>query len=334
MNTPKRDRRRGTAHLSQPAYINASAPSLHRPGTRERSGVPHHTRRAQSRKSSVKRATSTPMQRRPVSQQTPGSLTGRPPSGPSNTHPFGTHGTRFTHGKASSPPEGNPATASSMARNWRAILGRAFPHRRHHHHLILEATAHHWERQHRNQPRARPLGGSRADLPLLPQHTRPAFRTRGGQQPTEGQSKRDGSMAVDRRATSGRARPPPSRAGTSQRRTAARRHHGLAAPRHTHTSAPHRGAHPSPSRATTSHQRTAARRRRGRAAPSQPPQASHSPHHSFSSDQAAFATMRERRDHHARPPSSTTTRATQAANAFAKAPPLKHFASAPGLCAK
>jgi len=44
-------------------------------------------------------------------------------------------------------------------------------------------------------------------FPLPPRHTRPAFHTRGGQQPTEGLSKRDGSMAVDRRATSGHASP-------------------------------------------------------------------------------------------------------------------------------
>ena len=101
--------------------------------------------------------------------------------------------------------------------------------------LIPKAAAHHWERQHRSQPRAHPSGVSRPAPPPLPLHTRPAFRTHGGQQPTEGPFKRDGSMAVDRRATSG-ARPSSSRAGTSQGRTVASRRHGLAAPRLTHHS--------------------------------------------------------------------------------------------------
>ena len=59
-----------------------------------------------------------------------------------------------------------------------------------------------------SQPtRARPLGVHQADLPLFPWHFRPAFHTREGQQPTEGLSKRGGSMAVDRRTTSGCASP-------------------------------------------------------------------------------------------------------------------------------
>src|SRR5260221_50328 len=69
--------------------------------------------------------TSTPM-RWPVSQQTAGSLTRRPPCGPLE-HPFGTRSIRFTRTKTNSPLEGNPAAAGSMARNWRAKLGRAFP---------------------------------------------------------------------------------------------------------------------------------------------------------------------------------------------------------------
>src|SRR6266581_4194139 len=83
-------------------------------------GTLSHTWHTQSRKSSVKWAASMPMQRRSVSQQTPGSLTGRPPSGPPNTpfwhmqHTFHTHqGEQPTGGQiqtwpATSPRSGRP----------------------------------------------------------------------------------------------------------------------------------------------------------------------------------------------------------------------------------
>ena len=96
--------------------------------------------------------------------------------------------------------------ASGMARNQRAILGRAFPidsttppsHLRSSHPQLGAAVS---------QPApGMPIGRqSSGFIPLLPQHTRPAFRTRGGQQPTEGPSKHDGSIAVDWHAILGHA---------------------------------------------------------------------------------------------------------------------------------
>jgi len=101
----------------------------------------------------------------------------------------------------------DPDAAGNIAEIRRAIFGYAFPIDGGTTPLIFEAAAHHWKWQCRSQPRAPPLGGSQAVTPLLPRHTRPTFRTHGDQQPTEGLSKCDGSMAVDWRATSGRASP-------------------------------------------------------------------------------------------------------------------------------
>ena len=52
-----------------------------------------------------------------------------------------------------------------------------------------------------------PLEGNRVVIPLLFQHTQPTSHTRRNQQPTEGPSKRDGSIAMDRCAISGCASP-------------------------------------------------------------------------------------------------------------------------------
>src|SRR5712691_4174348 len=110
LTTPKHDCQGGTVHLLQWAYIDAihchyhltdtiSPPFLHRPSTRERSGVLHHIHGAPS------------------------------------------HTRIQSNGQRRHPCEGGP---------------------RH------------------NKPCARSLGGRRADPPLLPWHTRPAFHTHGG----------------------------------------------------------------------------------------------------------------------------------------------------------
>jgi len=179
--------------------------------------------------------------RRPMSQQTPGSLTGRPPSRPSTPHLLARMACVSCMPRRAAHWRANPAAASSMARNWRAILaGRAFPidggttpsplkrppttgsgniaatHSSkgafwlcspHPSHLWQSQLIppHAWLAQLRkesngqrrpqwhphggpchSQPQACPPGGSQAVIPLLPPHTRPAFRTHGGQQPTEG----------------------------------------------------------------------------------------------------------------------------------------------------
>jgi len=247
-------------HPSQPAYIDASPPlSL---STRQ---VP-----ANAAGYSITHA------RRPVSQQTPGSLTGRPPSRPSTT-PFGTRNTCW-HARQGKQPTGGQISdaASSIAEDRRAILGRALPYDSGTT-LIFESAAHHWERQCRSQAPGTPLGGSRAVIPLLPRHTRPAFRTRGGQQPTEG------PIQTQRQPRHGPAR-----------------HIGARVPHHRER------AHRSDAR------------RQGGVMASQP---------HVSHTAAVIATTT--RDH----PPSITTRATQAAR-FRQGPPFKHFASAPGLCAK
>src|SRR6266581_2671890 len=80
-------------------------------------GTLSHTWHTQSRKSAVKQAASMPMQRRPVSQQTLGSLTGRPPSGPSNT-PFW-HAQHTFHAHQGEQPTGG------QIQTWPAILPRS-----------------------------------------------------------------------------------------------------------------------------------------------------------------------------------------------------------------
>ena len=184
---------------SQWAYIDASPSfSPHRPSTRERSGVLHHTRGMPSR-----------------ARIQPNGQCQRPCSGgPCRSK----HWARSLGGRQAGPPplllahaprqaahwRVDSDTAGSIAENRRAILGRTFPFdsgttppssskRPHTTGSSNVATS----------PGVRPLGGNRADPPLPPRHTQPAFRTCGGQQPTEGSFKRDGSMAVDRRATLG-----------------------------------------------------------------------------------------------------------------------------------
>jgi len=134
------------------------------------------------------------------------------------------------------------------------------PHRQQHHPLIFKLAAHHWEQQCCSQPRARPLGDSRADsFHYLPDTPDPHFHTRGGQQPQKG--------------------------------------HPNAIAASPWTGAPYWGVRPSPLRATTSHRCTAARRRRGIAAPSQPPSGNPTTPF-FQAAKRPIATTHERHDHH------------------------------------
>jgi len=110
------------------------------------------------------------------------SLGGRP-----STIPFGLRNMRSTPTKQSScGPAAWPGTSTPYLGTRSPSTAAPPPP------LIPKAAAHHWEWQHRSQPWACPSGGSRADPAPLPLHTRPAFRTRRGQQPTEGTFKRDG----------------------------------------------------------------------------------------------------------------------------------------------
>src|SRR5712691_8278188 len=146
-----------------------------------------------------------PTQRRPVSQQTLGSLTGRPPSGPSTT-PFWHAQYMFLAHQVEQPTGWQTQTRPvASLRTGAPYLGARSPSTAAPPPLTLETAAHHWERQCRSHARARLVESSRADPPLHPQHTRPVFHTRGGQQPREGPSKCNGSMAMDQRATSGHA---------------------------------------------------------------------------------------------------------------------------------
>jgi len=142
--------------------------------------------------------------RRHSSLPSPHSLGGRQAGPPP---PFGTRNARW-HARQGEQPTGGQSRRSQRHGQEPACHTRAHvPYRRHHPpSLIFEAAAHHWERQCHSQPRARPLGDSRVDsFRYLPDAPDPRFRTCRGQQPTEGPSKRDSSIAVDQRATSGRA---------------------------------------------------------------------------------------------------------------------------------
>ncbi len=108
-----------------------------------------------------------------MSQQTPCSLTGRPPSGPLH-HPFW-HAQHAFHAHQGKQPTGGQSSRGQHGQELVRHIGARVPHRRHHPPLILEAAAHHWERQCRSQPQARPLGGSRAVIPLLPSTPDPRF---------------------------------------------------------------------------------------------------------------------------------------------------------------
>jgi len=161
----------------------------------------------QSHKSSVKQAASMPTQRRPVSQQTQGSLTGRPPSRPSNTpfwhtqHTFHAHqGEQPTGGQiqtwlATSPRLGRPYSGTHSP----SMVAPPPPHLRSSRPPLEVAML---------QPApGTPIGRQSSGYSATPRHTRPMFRTRGDQKPTEGLSKYNGSMAVDWHATSGHASP-------------------------------------------------------------------------------------------------------------------------------
>jgi len=191
--------------LAPPAVFVHSSPTLLAPRQLRSSTQKILTTTTTASAMAIAPAPAAPTQRRPVSQQTPGSLTGRPPSGPSTT-PFW-HAQHAFLARQGEQPTGRQ-TQTRLAASPRTgvpYLGARSPSMAAPPPLTLETAAHHWERQCRSHPRARPLESSRADPPLLPQHTRPVFHTRGGQQPREGPSKCDGSMAVDQRATSGRA---------------------------------------------------------------------------------------------------------------------------------
>jgi len=292
---PSRDRRGGTAtHRSRRTSTPYLSLSPHTPSTREHSGVPHHTREEACVAADTRLAHSEAAKRALYHP------------------PFGMHNTRFTHAKASSPLEGNPAAASSMARNRRAILGRAFP--------IDGGTTPSCSKRPpaaTSQPRtaAREHFGSAPPIPVTSGDLSRYHHMHGS--PSRARSQmggidHNGTHAVANVAASPRARPlGDSRADsfrylpdTPDPRFA---HAEVGSPQKGHpnataaspwTGAPHRGARPSPSRATTSHRRTAARRRRSLAAPSQPPSGNPTTPF-FSSSQAA------NRDHAraARPPS-------------------------------
>ena len=156
----------------------------------------------------------------------PGLLTRRLPSRPSTT-PFG------TRTKASSPLEGNPDTASSMARNWCAILGCTFPINSTTPSLILEVAAHHWEQQCCSQPQACPLGDSQADsFRYLPDIPDLCFAHVEVSSPQKGHPNATAALLWTSMPHWG-VHPLPSRVTTLQRCVAARRHCSLTAPSQT-----------------------------------------------------------------------------------------------------
>jgi hypothetical protein len=179
-------------------------------------GTLSHTARPDSQGARRAASTTSTPTRWPVSQQNPGlahSEAALPPSPLARTTCVSCAPRRAAHWRAIQ------LWPSSMARNRRTILGGRPP--------FGAATS----QPAPGTPIGRQSSGSTATPPAHPTrilHTQRSAAHRGP-------FKRDGSMAVDRRATSG-AHPPSSRVGTSQQRTVARRHHGLAAPRLTHRS--------------------------------------------------------------------------------------------------
>ena len=180
--------------------------------------------------------TSTPMQW-PMSQQTLGSLTRRPPSRPPH-HPFW-HAQHAFHVRQGEQPTGGqssrglaawPGTGTPYSGARSASTPAPPPP------LILKAAAHQMGAATSQSTRAHPLGGSRADsLRYSPSTPDPRFAHAEVSSPQKGHSNVTAALPWTGAPYRG-ARPPPSRAGTPQRHTAAWRHGGLVAPRHTHSS--------------------------------------------------------------------------------------------------
>jgi hypothetical protein len=161
----------GTAHPSQPAHIDASPPPSLSPQTKypmQRGTLSHTSRPVAQGARRAAPTTSTPT-RWPVSQQTPGLLTRRPPFHhpfwPAQ-HAFHAHqGEQPTGGQSSCGPAAWPGTGAPYSGARSPSTAPPSPP------VIPKAAAHHWERQHRSQPRAHPSGVSRAAPPPLPLHT-------------------------------------------------------------------------------------------------------------------------------------------------------------------
>jgi len=207
---PSRDCQGGTAPIAAGVHRHLTPLSLHTPSTHECSGVPHHTCK-EARVAADTRLIHWEATKRAL-----------------HTTPFGTYGTCFTHAKASSPLEGNPAAASSMARNRRAILGHAFPINGSTTPSSLNrlpttgsgsvAAGHtHWETVERILSATSPTHTTRISHTWRSAAHRRAYPNATAASPWTS-------------APYWGARPPSSRAATPQRCTVARRHHGLAAP--------------------------------------------------------------------------------------------------------
>ena len=247
--------------------------------------------------------TSTPM-RWPVLQQTPGSLTWRPPSGPLH-HPFwhtqhafhARQGELPTGGQSSHGPAAWPGTGAPYS-GVRSASTPAPPPT-----LILKRPPTYGSGNVAVNP-GTSTGGSRADsLCYSPSTPDPCFAHMEVSSPQKGHSN---VMAAS-----------------------------------LWTGAPYWGACPLSSRAGTS-QPCIAARRRCRIAPLQPhlghlrrPQWSH---HIPFEHRGTITTMHGQRIHHhaqaARPHPHNHHMGNTSGRRFCQGPPLKHFTSAPGLCAK
>ena len=171
--------------------------------------------------------TSTPMQW-PMSQQTPGLLTRRPPNGPLH-HPFwhaqhafhARQGEQPTGGQSSHGPATWPGTGAPYSGTRSASTPAPPP--------LLKAAAHQWERQHRSQPGHIHWEAVERILRYSPSTPDPHVAHVEVSSPQKGYPNATAASPWTGAPYRG-ARPPSSRAGTPQRRTAARRHRALAAP--------------------------------------------------------------------------------------------------------